>query len=151
MKGLTKMNTEINHYGKWINSEKPITGVISNHTAQWLYEESYNAIDLDYTEFAHEIENDDLLSEDEKQIALDNYESMGDNTLLIGSWLQDEKGLYYPDPDSEYAAIMRESVTQVVWSQFTKKCALCSPCYPGQGDLDSKGDYLAYDLPVDIY
>ena len=29
----------INHWGKWVTSNVPITGVVSNNTPQWLYEE----------------------------------------------------------------------------------------------------------------
>lgn len=146
-----KESTVVNHWGKFVDSEIPVTGVISNHTPEWLYDESYNAIDLDYESFLTEIENDTSLSEDEKQDAIDGYESMGDSTLLIGDWTTDSDGLYIPDESGEYSAIMRESVTQIVWSKYTKRGALCSPCYPGQVDLDSEGEFLAYDLPKDIY
>ena len=140
-----------NHWGKWVDSESPVTGVVSNNTPEWLMDELYDSIDLDYESFESEIENDDSLDEDEKQNALESYESMGDSTLLIGDWVKDENGLYEPDKTGEYSAIMRESVTQIVWSKFTKRGALCSPCYPGQVDLDTPGEYMAYDLPPDMY
>ena len=140
-----------NHWGKWVDSESPVTGVVSNNTPEWLMDETFRAIDLDYESFENEIQNDDSLSDDEKERALDNYESMGDGMLLIGKWLKDDDGYYEPDKTGEYAAIVRESVTQVVYSKFTKRGALCSPCYPGQVDLDTSGEYLAYDLPPDMY
>ena len=52
---------------------------------------------------------------------------------------------------SEYSLIVGETYTQVVWSKQTKRCTLCSPCYPGQGDLDTPGDFLSYDLPPEAY
>ena len=148
------MCTEVkvmNHYGKYVFSDTPVTGVISNNTPEFLMEELNDSIDLDYIEFESSIENDDSLDDDEKANALEMYESMGDNTLLIGDWIQDDDGKYDYNPDGEYAAIMRESVTQVVYSKFTRRGALCSPCYPGQVDLDSPGEFLAYDLPRDLY
>jgi hypothetical protein len=74
-------------------------------------------------------------------------------TVLIGSWIKVD-GKYEPDKSGEYAAIVNETTTQVVWSRHTKRCALCSPCYPGQADLDTLpgkyGDILAYCLPDDL-
>jgi len=132
-----------NHWGKWVDSEVPITGVFQNNHCEWLHEEMYDAIDLDYETWIAE-ENPD---EEE----LEMYESMGDSTLLIGSWKKDEQGLYEPDKESgDYAAIMGEVYTQVVWSKYTTRTALCSPCYPGQGDADSEGEYLTYALPPEI-
>lgn len=141
----------VNHWGKWVDSETPVTGVVSNNTPEYLMDELYDSIDLDYEAFCEEIENDDSLDDDEKQEALEFYESSGDNTLLIGDWLKDDKGLYYPDETGEYSAIMRESVTQIVWSKYTRRGALCSPCYPGQVDLDAPGEFIAYDLPPNMY
>src|SRR6266545_2379627 len=81
---------------------------------------------------------------------------------LIGFWKKDEQsGLYEPDETKEYAAIVRSDVVQVVWSQRTVRVpAMCSPCYPGQADLDS-GEvtnslpgyegHLAYTLPADFF
>ena len=71
-------------------------------------------------------------------------------TVLIGSWKKDSDGLYEPDKTGEYAAICGEIYTQVVWSKTTGKSALCSPCYPGQCDVDTPGDYLYYALPADM-
>jgi hypothetical protein len=78
-------------------------------------------------------------------------------TTLIGSWKKDEQGLYVPDPQAvgaEYAAIVGETNIQVVWSKYTKRCAGCSPCYPGQGDLNTPpgqyGNLLCYTLPPDL-
>ncbi len=130
-----------NHYGYTVNSETPITGVISNNNVEWLSDEIYSSksIDLDWLEFLKS-----KPSQDEK----DNYESQ-DSTVLIGDWVK-YKGQYQPKKHGEYAAIVSELYVQVVYSKFTKRCALCSPCYPGQGDIDSNGEYLTYTLPPDL-
>lgn len=133
----------INHWGKWINSDIPVTGVISNNAiVQFIADEiSTNGIDLSWEEF---IKSDEYDPEEE-------YDFFESGDWLIGDWLQDEDGKYYPNPEGEYSAIVREDVTQVVYSKYTKRGNVCSPCYPGQIDLDSKGDFLAYDIPPEGY
>lgn len=71
---------------------------------------------------------------------------------LIGDWKKDDDGYYIPDEEKEFAAIQTSSsfnCVQVVWSKFTTNVrAMCSPCFPGQADLDSGDGYiLAYCLP----
>ncbi len=93
---------------------------------------------------------------------IDEHEMCGPQergTILAGSWkLVDDK--YEPDPDApgaEYAAIIGESYAQVVWSKTVVRVrSLCSPCYPGQADVErskivTEGGYLAYDFPADMY
>jgi hypothetical protein len=128
------------HWGKWVDSEDAITGVIQNNNVEFLSEDIYKGIDLDYEKYVKE-------HPDEEDI---DWESDND-TYIIGSWKKGEDGKYEPDKENgEYAAIVDEIYTQVVWSKFTKRCNLCSPCYPGQGDLDSEGIYLTYTLPPDL-
>jgi hypothetical protein len=125
------------HYGIYVDSEKPTTGVVSNNNiAQFISDEMCNGINLTYEEFASCTEE------------LENWEYSPSDTWLIGGWIKNE-GQFEPDKDSEYSAIVGEICTQVVWSKSTRRCALCSPCYPGQGDLDSEGEFLAYDVPAD--
>lgn len=144
-----------NHWGIWIDSDKPITGVVSNNTPEWLDEEICNrGINLNYEEWLKDQETvfNEAETDDEWEHYLeDEYESQPDDTILIGDWKKDKKGLYEPDDSGEYSAIVHEDVTQVVWSKYTKRTALCSPCYPGQGDLDTPGPWLAYDLPPEVY
>lgn len=149
------MNT--NHWGKWVDSEKPVTGVLSIHSVDCsiLSDECINGIDLDYQEALKEFENDyqGEKESEEYEEALqyfnDMYES-NDSNVLIGKWKTDSDGKYMPDETGDYSAIARESVIQIVWSKTTTRAALCSPCYPGQADLDSEGNYLAYTLPDDM-
>ena len=136
-------NGVYNHWGLWVDPNIPITGVISNNSiVQFISDEMYNGIELDWDEFM----NSDEFDPDE------DYNYFENTTWLIGDWIKDpDDGLWDYDPDGEYAAIVNESTTQVVYSKYTRKCLLCSPCYPGQADLDNPGEFLAYDIPPDGY
>lgn len=187
--------TTTNHYGKWIDSETPTTGVISNNSILW--ETVDNEICLDCLEMYSNAENpacpecgsenikeffdpdsshcgesqnecEDCgnIFEYDSESEIDFIECSGDHTKLFGDWteitgpnLEEEKKKcwfivkgtgYYPNKEGEFAAIESESVTQIVFSKYTKRVLFCSPCYPGQGDLDSSGEHLAYDLPEDM-
>lgn len=129
------------HYGIVVNSEVPVTGVISNNAIEFLGEEIDKGIDLTFEEHCKECEEDD-----HSLCMLD--EMPGDR--LIGKWKKNAEGLYEPNREGEYSAIVGELYTQVVWSVVRERCALCSPCYPGQGDIGSKGEFLAYTLPSEI-
>jgi hypothetical protein len=133
-----------NHCGIYVDSETPITGVETNNRIEFLSDEIYSpdAINLTFETWVKE----ERPSIEEQE----DYEWSNDQTFLIGSWKKDSDGLYIPDQTGEYSAIVGEIYTQVVWSRTTKKCALCSPCYPGQADLDSTGEFLAYCLPDDL-
>jgi hypothetical protein len=132
------------HYGVTVDSEVPITGVISNNSAcQFIGDEQTKGIDLDWLEHEATCPNE----EHDACFLPDSY-----GTVLIGSWRKDENGLWEPDKwaeKAEFSAIVNEIYTQVVWSKYTRRSALCSPCYVGQGDLDTAGEFLAYDLPPD--
>jgi len=130
-------NDVYNHWGVWVDLNEPITGVLSNNDCiQFISDELYNGINLD--------------SEDDCEIC-EYWEDYPDSIWLIGDWLIDDDGLYYPDPNGEYAAIVRESVTQVVFSQYVTRSALCFPCFPGQGDLDTIGEFLTYNFPPEAF
>lgn len=162
------------HWGKWVDSDTPVTGVVSCNSVEWLYEEvdygdsidlSYeeawqeyrqeqiNQWELDHGESFSEVDNPDWLEEDWRETFNNFYD--GSDTFLIGSWRQDDNGQYDVDKSGEYSAIVRydSNVVQVVRSRTTSRGRLCSPCYPGQVDLDSLDEdgYLAYDLPSDLY
>ncbi len=148
------MNNEdvktVNHWGKWVSSDKPITGVIGiNELGQAFFDELYsNGIDITYEEYIED--NPEDLTQDE----LDNMDcwDSSQDTYLIGDWIKDENGQYNYDPNGEYAAIVNEQTVQVIYSiHIRNNVALCSPCYPGQADSASKGDFMMYDLPVEFY
>lgn len=130
----------VNHWGRWVDSEQPVTGVLDfNKAPEWIFDLEAQGINLtcySCTRKGHEG-------------ACDSCEPYG--PVLIGSWkrTRPNRGPYVwgPDKTGEFAAICREDVIQVVYSIKTKRGALCSPCYPGQVDLDSPGDFLGYCLP----
>jgi hypothetical protein len=127
-----------NHWGVTVDSDKPITGVLNTNSIafEWLSDE----ICLTCEEIEEETPEDEW----------EFIECSSDHTRFLGDWLKDDEGKYYPDPAGEFAAIEGEIYTQVVFSKVTKRVALCSPCYPGQGDLDSEGEFLAYTLPAEL-
>ena len=124
----------------------PVTGVVSQHSLEsWALDNE--TVDLDWEEHLATCE-----SEDHDDCGYESYEP----TLLLGNWKKDEKGQYNADwhGDEDYAAIFNTGLgtVQVVWSEHTKMCRKCSPCYPFQGDLDTPGDdYLAYNMPPEMW
>ncbi len=115
--------------------EKALTGVINSNDpkVRWLLEDFfYDGFDIDYEAALEEVEWD-----------YEKLEEWERGTTLLG-FVKGEDGLYDIDEKEEFAAILRETVIQIVKSPVIVKCAMCSPCYPNQGDLDSKGDYLTY-------
>ena len=139
--------TTINHWGKWIDSESPVTGVLSSNSIAWEFVDNEICLDCEqaYKEFengTHECEYGDDCN------CADFLECDSSHDKIIGDWKIDTKdGKYDVDKTGEFAAIVRETTIQVVWSKFIAKGAPCSPCYPGQIDLDSTGEFLAYTLP----
>jgi len=92
----------------------------------------------------------------------DNIDCQDNLTSLIGFertivkeeawyWLDVLKYGYKLDEGAEYSAIVGEIYTQVIKSKWLIRCQLCSPCYPGQGNADSVGEFLAYSLPPDMF
>ena len=140
-----KRNGLTNHWGIWVDPNIPITGVLSNNSAsQFISGECDDGIDLDFENHINSPDHNDNDCD-----CMDFWE--GSTTWLIGNWIKNNDGLYDFDPNGEYAAIVGEVYTQVIFSKYTKQCELCSPCYPGQADLDSNGDYLAYNLPQEAF
>jgi len=136
-----------------------LTGVIDNNSVPHIWDElgSGNEINLDYENALreHKLEcgEDESCAERGHEDWNDEYESQSD-TMLIGDWAKDSDGDYVPivNGDKGYAAIVRESVSQVVWSRaIAKRKSMCSPCYPMQADLDSgDGTIPCYAFPADM-
>ena len=143
--------TTINHYGKYIDSEVPTTGVLSIHSINW---DAYLFIDevcLTCEEMYKELESDHECEYGEDCNCADFIECDSSHDKIIGDWILDTKtGLYEVDKNGEFAAIVRESTIQVVYSKYIARGAPCSPCYAGQIDLDSSGEFKAYTLPKDM-
>ena len=147
-----------NHYGIPVDSEKPTTGVFQNNRCEWLWEDiDEGGISLSYycwLEYEGRQDDDEALEEYGMGV-------MGVEDWLIGfvETTEEEEAWYWfdhigkgfkPEPKAEYSAIVGEIYTQVVRSKWVIRCALCSPCYPGQGDPDTPGEFLAYTLPPDV-
>ena len=144
--------TTKNVYGKLMDTEIPVTGVTNgNNVPDWFNDEFYNAIALGFENYESDLKDSldtGMINESEYNDMLDGYES-DMTTYLVGDWIKDKNDQWIPDPDGEYSAIYdnNDNYIQVVLSKTTKKCNHCSPCFPGQGDLDSDGEFLAYCLP----
>lgn len=167
------------HWGKWVFSNEPTTGVISVNSLEWIHDEvDYHAVvNLSYDSYLEQNLNDrmrewqqdndtdddpddDLLEQWRDELG-EQYEEQCD-TYLIGSWRFDDasqqweidKNPNLKDEDA-YAAIVdydfSGGIVQVVWSRFVSRATLCSPCCPGQCDMDSEGGYIGYDLPLSFY
>lgn len=134
-----------NHWGVWVDSETPTTGVLSSNSIAWEFVD--DEICLTCEQNVKGIESNEDLDDDEKQNEIEFLECDSSHDKIIGDWKKDDGGLYTQDETGEFAAIVRETVIQVVWSKFVTTGNLCSPCYPGQVDLDSEGEFKAYTLP----
>lgn len=140
---------KVNHYGMTVDSDSPVTGVISSNSISWECMDEEHCLTCE--EIFEEIENDDSLTLEEKQEEIESVECDSSHDKIVGEWLKDSDGKYYPNPEGEYAAIIRESVIQVVYSKhIAYNRALCSPCYVGQVDLDSEGQFMGYTLPPEM-
>ena len=134
--------TSKNHWGIHVNSEAPITGVLNSTAPEFLYEDAiyHGGIDINLEEHCKECKNeyhDDCWTDDEP-------------TYIFG-FKKDEKGEYVIDEKAEYSAIVGQIYTQVLMSKWASRCALCSLCFPGQGDLNTPGEFLAYNLPPECW
>lgn len=128
----------ISHWGQFIDTEVPTTGVIGCNDAMWLMERfTYHGIDLDFEEY----------------IAAggdpDEYEAQ-EPTMLLG-FKKDAEGLYEVDENAEISAILRGSTIQIVRSDYVAKGTPCSPCFPGQCTIDPQGECLCYAPAPDFY
>ena len=144
--------TTTHHYGVTLDHNEPTTGVMIAHHSMALLDSTYDGIDLAQEE--HEAECDICQGIEEGSIcdwADAGYER---GTVLAGDWKKDEGGLWDPDKDGTkgYSAIVGETYAQIVWSKYTTRARLCSPCFPGQCDLDAidPNGQLCYILPPDM-
>lgn len=139
------------HYGVTIQHDKPITGVIQNNTIEFISDETMDGIDLGWETWLadFEIEHGREPTDEERDEANDGCSC---SDYLIGDWTKNDDGLYEPvlNGPKGFSAIVGEIYTQVVWSKTADCCALCSPCFPGQGDVGTPGDYDTYTLPADL-
>lgn len=134
-----------NHWGYYVDSEVPTTGVFNANRLEWLSEECFNSDSIDLAWEDHKLYCEKYKENEECDC---DYES---DRFLIGFKLG-EDNLFAPDDSAEYSAIVNfdRGTVQVLKSKWGVRCALCSPCYPGQGDGDTPGEFLAYSVPPDV-
>lgn len=140
--------------------ETPITGVISaNSLRSLLWEAVFNHGDnLDEWTAASKYRHE--FGQEPDQEFWDGLQ-IDDPDWLLGFKVVDAPGKPYgwwaEDPEQEFSAIISAGggayVVQVVRSNYTARVrSMCSPCYPGQADLESgEGDILAYTLPPHFF
>lgn len=166
------------HWGFWVDSNKPATGVVSIHSVPGLMDhiDGASSVNLsgllaladhlrqmrkqwegEYWQNAPDLapEPGEPSPELIAQWETDYWDSCPDNgpaTYLLG-FVLGEGDKWEPDPAAEFSAIVDfdSMVTQIVRSRWVRRGALCSPCYPGQIDLGNPGDWLGFDFPETLY
>jgi len=133
----------------------PSTGVVSGSEVTELHGQDFHSPGYE-TEFFNKLSRELQMSVPYAQAKenaaefLSDYESDLD---LFGDWGKDSKGNYQPMGDDHgFSAIYRPdvNVVQIVNSKYIMKGWACSPCYPGQVDLDTPGNLWGYCLPPDM-
>jgi hypothetical protein len=125
-----------------------VTGVMSGHDLDWDV--------LDYNEMVCidcEVAYEDWLEENpdaETDEFWGQHECSG-HDHLYGDWKQGKGGKWEADRDGRQGfALIYDSnmnVAQVVWSRIAKWTWWCSPCYPGQGDVDEESMLITEPRP----
>ena len=131
---------------------EPTTGVYSTGEIPWGW------VDGEFIDLAYEAAVDELracgMSDEDAYAELEYWE--GGTDQLYGDWLQDENGLWYPDPDGEFALLYdcNDGYGQLVHSKWVRYGRPASPCFPGQVDaqeddpLEPDGE-PQYSVPMD--
>lgn len=132
------------HWGVPVDPKIATTGVFHLGGLEFIWEDAWGGVDLNLEEH-----NSTCKEYKENEECDCNVES---DSFLIGFKKNETTYLFDPDPKAEYSAIVRGdiNVIQVLRSKWGVRCALCSPCYPGQGDGDTPGEYLAFSVPPDV-
>lgn len=100
----------------------------------------------------------DSIDELSCDIAWLSDDEQDEGEYLIGGW-EMVKGKYQPVNEEGFSAIVQwlggaPIVTVVAGIYYTTVRSMCSPCCPGQADLDSgyqEGGYACYSLPGEFY
>ena len=134
------------------DKDNPSTGVMGfNSCPDWLFDDISQGVNLDELETIKVWRDENPDSDEDEEFY---YEADSSDTILIGDWSIDSDGLWRPDQtgQSQYSAISREFVVQIVWSinvkRFRTPCF--QGCYPNQIDLDSgesPDGFYAFCLP----
>jgi len=138
-----------------------ITGVMN--ATQAIFDDCFysdHSVDLSTLAWEKEYRLENGLADDD-DIPDDAYDMINhdETEYILGDWAwSDEENMYMIDHGCNgcgFAAVLGwlggAPIVHVLWSETTKGVAsMCSPCCPGQADLDSgKGNIIAYALPED--
>ena len=131
---------------------EPTTGVYSSGQVPWEW------VDGEFIDLAYEAAVDELracgMSDEDIDAELGHWEGGTDH--LYGDWLQDEDGLWYPNPDGEFALLYDSNggYGQLVYSKWVRYGRPASPCFPGQVDAREDDPFQPdgepqYSVPMD--
>jgi rubredoxin len=129
--GEEKVST---HYGVPVSTGIPVPGVFSVGDVDFLFD-----LDMDNVLYQEHIAGCKKDEHDLCHAPEHTHEWLGGFTL-VGEG--DEKNIAFD---------VSEIYSRVFSSQWVISCNLCSPFYPGQGDVDFDGEYLAYSFPPDTF
>lgn len=138
------MTIDINKYKAAVATQEPfvVTGVMNGNDIEWEWVgNEYTCIDCDEWESAWLKDNPDATPDEADEYFYHNW-SCENHTHLYGDWKKDDDGLWDVDKNGSdgYAFIYdsNNNTVQVAWSKLVKWTWPCSPCYPGQGDVDEE-------------
>jgi len=139
-----------------------VPGVVDvSNLYEWIWEDIFNhGVNQTEERIAHDFEEAHGHPPTEEDWELFYVD---EPTYLIGGWQRkdiDDPYSYAPCPGEHgFSAIVQwlggaPIVTVVASKYYTTVRSMCSPCCPGQADLDSgyhEGGYACYSLPSEFY
>lgn len=129
------------HWGKYIESTEPITGVGNEREVGYLAEEVHNnGIDPIFEEYVSEHPDEEI----------DEWET---SELLLGV-IKAEDGKYDIDPNAPFTVLWSNwagGTYQILKSPYVQFCTPCSPCCPGQVSLGQPGNYLGFSPSIEDF
>ena len=148
------------HWGHWVDSDTPTTGVFSNNSLEYIGEEADSGEDPDWIGLEEAFEADPeearryycLPDEWETWEDVCDHSDWSQTTSFVGM-VRGEDGKWDNDPSAEWSGIVSfdgMNITQVTRSQWVIRGELGSPCIPGQVDADTPGEFLAYAVPPSV-
>lgn len=142
------------HWGRWIVADSPAGGVVAVHSLSEWFWDSIDTLGINITE-------EEVLEEWDRDNPGEDFDWDGayleECTYILGDWEKDTNSGQYTESGNQFgfSAVVTTLGgaynVHIVASKYARRGALGSPCIPGQIDLDSPGDYLAFDLPPSYY
>lgn len=129
------------HWGKYIESTVPVTGVGNEQEIGFLRNEVWdNGIDPDLAEYEKENPDEEIYEWD-------------CHTRYLG-FIQAEDGKYDFDPNEPFSVVWSDwagGTYSILKSPYVQFCTPCSPCCPGQVSLGQPGNYLGYSSSIEDF